>query len=292
MIRISRRRSSGFTLLEVILALSIGLILLGALYFLLSSQLRMTQRGRDVLDDSAVTRGVLTRMTSDIHATLSPLDPRVVPDYALPPADETTDETTMMETENPDSTTPQSTTGTDSSKAKTTSTTQSSEMSTEPTVRNTVDFNVGVLGSESYFILTIGKAQRLTDSFGPEAAGLRRILYFVVDGVGLVRYEINNPTGEEARLMPGDVPMPEKHAIAPEVSKLSVEYFNGSGWVQQWNGFTQQGDLSAPIGPPSAIRVVLSVRKRGLGGSEEDGTVQIEHVIAIPNGNHFPQGES
>ena len=63
-------RRGAFTLLEMILSLAIGLVILGALYWVLSSQVLLTQKGRDLLDEGTVARSVLTRITSDVQLTL------------------------------------------------------------------------------------------------------------------------------------------------------------------------------------------------------------------------------
>jgi len=294
--RLRRAPRPAFTLLEVILALSIGVVLLGALYFVLSAQVRLTQAGRDLLDDSTITRAVFTRISQDIQSTLAPHDFRVLPDYAAPPTEETTDGSTT------DSGTTDSG-STDSGSTDSGTTTDGGTTASEPmkttttTVRNTVDFNIGVEGGEDYLILTVGKAQRLDGDASPaESSGLRRILYWIVPGEkgGLARYEIKNATGDEVKMMPADVPDPENKVIAPEVLGLAFEYFDGTGFSSSWRGSDPAGDLNNPIGPPSAIRVSLQIRKSGAQPTPdgEARTIQMQHVIAIPTGNHFPQGDS
>lgn len=282
-------RRGGFTLLEMILSLSIGLILLGALYFLLTSQVEYTQKGRDVLDEGTVARTILTRLGSDIQQTLGPLDLRVVPDYATTDADQT-DPLAAAGTDMPE--------GTEAMPAETppSSSEPADPDAPAPPPSNTLFFNVGVQGEEEYLILTVGKVVRLGSGGTSETAGLRRIMYWMVKGEksGLARKEIKNVTGEERKEMPSAVADPEKYIIAPEVKTIRFEYFDGNGgWPTSWDGGTPVlvGDLEMPLGPPSAIRVTLTIRRRGSAGPDgEEKTVNFEHVIALPTGNHFPQG--
>src|SRR5206468_12287437 len=57
-----RHPRTGFTLLEMILALSIGLVLLGALYMTMNGQLFQAQAGRDVVEEGTLARSILTRL--------------------------------------------------------------------------------------------------------------------------------------------------------------------------------------------------------------------------------------
>lgn len=279
----SNPRRSAFTLLETILALGIGLVLLGALYWVLSAQIELTQSGRDTLDNGAVVRSVLTRMADDMQATLGPIDKRVVPDYSTGEPETPETDMDMPESETDSATKPM---------------TMPSAMMPADGENNTVVFNVGVEGGEDYLILTIGKAVRPDSSATlGEASGLRRVIYWMAGGDrgGLARYEVKNPLGSgEFHMMPGTVPHPEKAVIAPEVRKIQFEYYDGNGsWKTSWRSADPVGELGNQTGPPSAIRVRISVIKRGAAPlpSGEPRTVEFVHVVALPTGNHFPQGE-
>src|SRR5687768_10222310 len=52
------RRRSGFTLLELVLALAIGVVLLAALYLALLTQFQHARSGRAVLDEAAMVRSL------------------------------------------------------------------------------------------------------------------------------------------------------------------------------------------------------------------------------------------
>ncbi|MFO0967074.1 MAG: prepilin-type N-terminal cleavage/methylation domain-containing protein [Gemmataceae bacterium] len=275
-----RRKRFAFTLLEMTLSLSIGLVILGALYFLLSGQINLTQKGRDVLEEGTVVRAVFTKMISDAQGTLGPVDVRIVPDYSTPYSD-------------PSAATDSSSGTATGSASATKSSSSSSSSGTTSDPSNVAYFNVGVQGGQDYLILTIGRAVRPGNPDLNEAAGLRRILYWMVPGDkgGLARKEIKNATGAEMSVTPDTVDSPETCVIAPEVISVAFEYFDGSSFNSTWDGANPVGDISQPTGPPSAIRVTLTLRKRGApaGSMSADDTVQYQQVIAIPTGNAFTQ---
>ena len=68
-------RRPGYTLLEVLLAASISLLLLGALYAALNIQLRNSSAGRDAVETASVARAVFDKFTNDIITHLGPIDP-------------------------------------------------------------------------------------------------------------------------------------------------------------------------------------------------------------------------
>jgi prepilin-type N-terminal cleavage/methylation domain-containing protein len=76
----SRVRRPGFTLLEMILALAIGLVLMSGLYLMMNSQLSQAQAGRESIEEATLARALLTRIANDIIGSLSAHDPSQQPD--------------------------------------------------------------------------------------------------------------------------------------------------------------------------------------------------------------------
>ena len=68
-----RTRRAGYTLLEVVLAVGIGLLLVAALYVALDVQLRYMQAGRQIVAEAQLARGVLNRIATDIRAQMAML---------------------------------------------------------------------------------------------------------------------------------------------------------------------------------------------------------------------------
>jgi len=68
-------RRLGYTLLEVILASTIAVLLLGALYVAVDMQIRQAQAGRDVVLRAALSRTLFDRIASDIGSSITLDDP-------------------------------------------------------------------------------------------------------------------------------------------------------------------------------------------------------------------------
>jgi type II secretory pathway pseudopilin PulG len=70
-----RRRRAGYTLLEIILALTIAIVLLGAVYAAIGIQLRQAQAGRDAVSQTTLSRSLMNRIENDVASSLSLSDP-------------------------------------------------------------------------------------------------------------------------------------------------------------------------------------------------------------------------
>src|SRR4051812_9336357 len=60
-----------FTLLEVMLAMAIGVVLLGALYVAINVQIRHAQSARVTVEESTLVRALFSRMAQDIRSCLT-----------------------------------------------------------------------------------------------------------------------------------------------------------------------------------------------------------------------------
>lgn len=280
-----RRIRTGFTLLEMILALSIGLVLLGALYQTLNGQLFQAQAGRDVLQEGTLARNILTRMASDILCQLG--------DVQLPP--ETSSSGTASADASSTSTTSTSTSGAGASPASGTPAT--TDMTTV-TQQSPVRVNLGVQGDAGRLTLSVTRVPRellvKADSQAQRSTSdLQRITYWVLESGGLARQEIRGVTGSDADTTPPDVADPERFVIAPEVTYLEISYFDGSSWVSEWDGTALGGPLlDTPVGPPCAIAIIIRIRRPRSLANEDPTEVEYRHVVAIPTANGFGQGEA
>ena len=66
----NRTRRQAFSLLEMVLALAMGMTLLLALYLTLNTHVRQVHAGREILDEGTLARSILTRIASDIISQL------------------------------------------------------------------------------------------------------------------------------------------------------------------------------------------------------------------------------
>jgi prepilin-type N-terminal cleavage/methylation domain-containing protein len=255
-------RRSGFTLLEMVLALAIGVVVLTGLYWALDSQIRQSQSGRDTVDEGKLARGILTSISKDILGHLG--DPQSAGDSSG------------------------SSNATGSSSSGGSSTMASTQQAT-------IQVNLGVKGEANRLILSVTRLPRelivkANNQQQQTTADLRRITYWLLENGGLARQEIRAVTSEEADTAPPDVADPEKYSLAPEVTSLEIGYFDGSAWQTEWSGASLGGPLTdIPIGAPCAISITIKIRRPRSPANQDPGEVVYRHVVAIPTANGFGQ---
>lgn len=249
----NRRRRSGYTLLEMTLALAIALVILGAVYEFLNRQIALSEVGREIVEESSLARVILDRMASDIVSSLGGIDPQQLPDISSDPTEALLEAETFA---------PQ--------------------------------FNTGLEGSNSVIIVSASRVPRellasdkrmLSSDSLPKVSDLRRISYwYVEDGnqSGLARQELTGVTSSEINVQPPDVGDPSEFIVAPEVRGLTFEYFDGLNWQSVWDGSAMATDGVTPVGPPSAVRVTLT-----LLSADGQRTREYRRTIALPAGNNF-----
>src|ERR1043165_1211265 len=197
---------SAFSLLEMVLALALGLVILTALYFYLSTYYTETDAGRSILDEGTIARNIMTKINSDVSGHLCARDPRVAsyPDFA------------------------------------TTSSSNASSTQTATTAPPYVKYNTSVYGQRTVLVLSTYHVQRSSvppDQPDPETiSDMRRTVYWLVaDGpnCGLYRREINQATHPDI-----DATDPTSWSssdqdlknwlVAPEVFDGELKYYTGS----------------------------------------------------------------
>jgi prepilin-type N-terminal cleavage/methylation domain-containing protein len=261
------RQPRGFTLLEMILALAIGLVLMIGLYNVLHMQFQQAESGRIIQQEATVARSILARITRDILSTMGPV--------AITP------------TASSSSGAGGGTGGTSASGASSTTTTDTS---------TAITFNNGVLGTNNMLVLTVTKVPWEVVNSDPTQqasfADLRRVSYWMgSDGTrsGLAMQVLKQPTSNDLGSIPPDV-VPDN--IIPEVKDVTFQYFDGVSWQDSWDGTTLGGPTGeTPIGPPSAISVTIVLYRKGPNNIDlpDDQLPRYTQWIAIPSGNNFPQ---
>lgn len=260
---------SGYTLLEVMLAIAIGLLLVAALYIALDVQFRYMQSGRNAVVEAQVARGLLTRMADDVRPSLAVLPSRKKTTAA--PSGETA---TPAEPMQPAETTPPPASG------EPASTEPAEPADTGPTTQPGI-FNLGVYGSQDEVYLFVSSTGRY---YGDETgiSDLRRIHYYLVPGQGLYRQEQRNVLSTSS-LMEEEEP---GELIATEVVGLEFEYMSydpGSGSVVYSPTWTS----GLTDGPPMAVRITLVIESpaRGFLLRPEPKQTTYSMVVAIPGAN-------
>lgn len=291
-----------FTLLEVILAISLSVVLLIALYLTLSIHYRHAQAGRELINETVIIRSVVTRISQDIACQLSASDPRLAASPAPAASDSSADSASatskLADTGAAASGTPAAPVSANTSGSSPSTSTMTSS------TNNTVLFNLGVYGDANSLVLTgKGVPKDLTQPLQSNptlTCDLRRITYWVDGERGLARFELSRVTGEEASTIPP--PMPprvddlEPYIIAPEIKKISLEYFDGSDWRTSWDGTTPDAQTGRPMGPPLAIAVTFTLalpgQRQAPSAERAARTVTYRHVAAIPAANNLARSNA
>jgi hypothetical protein len=265
-----------FSLLEMVLALALGMVLLLALYVFLNTYFVTAQAGRDVLAEAVLVRSVMTRISNDISGQLGAVDPRGLPDPSAVASGMPATPAAAAVGAMP-------------------STTAASSAGLDP-----VAFNVGVYGQANYLILSAYRVRKPPANIPTDApadvivSDVQRTVYWIVpngsdpQGQGLARAEIKQATSTDIDLLPADLPDQSKNVFAPEVKSILFEFYDGTTWQPQWDGTSADAETGLPIGPPAAIRATITLRKMN-GGVEDtsaDGA-SYQQIVALPTGNNY-----
>jgi prepilin-type N-terminal cleavage/methylation domain-containing protein len=229
------KRRAGYTLLEVMLAIFIGVLLIAALYVALDVQLRYMQTGRNAVAEGQLARGILARMASDIRQHLGKQ-----PAAASSTSTTSTTTTTTAPTS--------STTSTDAAAAPAAGDAAASSTNS----LGSTQFNYGVQGDETSLMLFVSAVPRYGRNDIDNQNGvsdLRRIAYSLIPGTGLARIESRSFSTDDA-----DLADATPDILAQEVLALSFRYYDGASgsWVTTWDGST--------TGPPVAIEITLGLQ--------------------------------
>ena len=231
----------GFTLLELLLALAIGIILLAAVYVTVVNQVELTQAGRHAIEEGQLARKLLDRIYKDISGQLPPVLPTAAANNA----------SAMGSSSGASG----STTG---GSAGATGTATASASTT--TAATNSPFNLGVQGDQSTIIIsgcTVPK-ESLKPSvlqngdIVPGISDQRVIMWWMATDGGLARMEIKAVTSPDllAAASPS-VPDEQSHVFAKEVKSFEIQYFDGSSWIDTWDGTQPGQDGVTPWGRPS-----------------------------------------
>lgn len=249
-------KRSAYTLLEVLLALAIAALLMGALYVGVEVQMRYAQAGRERVDESTLARRLLRRIGADVASALTPIrsSSSGASDSVGAPTNPGMDEPPVA------------------------------------TISAVMPFSRGVQGDADVLVLYQSKvpdeAQNLAEGETPTTgvSDIHRVAYWLVGDGGLARQEVARVTADdESTQVPPDVSNPGDYIIAPTIVQLKFEYFDGTSWTATWDGATAGDDGATPIGPPRAVAITLGVK------SESDGRVRTyRHVVAVQTANAQP----
>ena len=316
-----RRRRPGFTLLEVIMATTIAVVILGALYVAVDLLLRHAQMSRDTIQDSTLERALTARMDADAAQVIGLSDPAryrfqagvdTVQAASTTPGGATAGGTTAGASSSTGaaSTTP-ATSATPSSTASMTSSNGSTDSpssfgSTSAVTNSQGATNIvlpfGVMGDSQTLHLFISNLPREIYSSNasfvnadagntPPVGDVRRVSYWLVGGDdspgGLARQEVPLSTSDDAlQNLPPDVDNENSFIIADEVRSLQFQYWDGTDWQDSWDSTELGPDGVTPLGSPLAIAVTIGVAPKQSGPPQGEVPLRtFRHVLVIASAN-------
>jgi prepilin-type N-terminal cleavage/methylation domain-containing protein len=295
--RVRPARRPGFTLLELLLALGLGVVLLGALYVALDTTLQQTQTSRDAADVEGLSRAVFNKVGVDLANVLGPVPPKSgggVPETATPAPTTPAPTTTTPSATTP----PATTTPTDMAAAETEADPDATAME-DPAAGNTtpatnLPLQLGVVGDGTRMTVFASRVpfagapagqMWATADGGQQMSDLVRVDYGLAPGGGLYRRESPWVTAQGVGdVDPSNVTAEPGDVIADEVTGVLFEYHDGTGYVESWSG---GGSVPAP---PRAVRVTLTFSfPNPRGGDPIERTVSQVIVVRTAPGDVTPE---
>jgi prepilin-type N-terminal cleavage/methylation domain-containing protein len=286
------RARPGYTLLEVILAIAIGLLIVSALYVALDVQMRYMQSGRNAIIEAQLARGILTRMSADVRASMAmlPTDPSVAGNSSSSGSGSGAGGGSTggasgsgaggSTSGGGSSSAGGSATGSGSSAAGSSSSSGSS--SSGSSNQATGQFNYGISGNDTQLTLFISAIPRYSRTTADQQTGyadMRRVTYYFVPGQGLAYQEVRTVTETDSS---GD---PTPVILAKEVVDLQLRYYDpvAQAWTTSWDGTTS--------GPPMAVEITLGIVADPEPGTlvrQNKGATYCRAVVHIPSAS-IPQ---
>jgi hypothetical protein len=267
-----------------VLALTIGILLMSALYVAVEIQLRHAQAGRDIVERSTLVRSLMTRIAADISKSVGVNTPVLQSQGSM-----------SGQAGGAGSSGSSASSGSTNSSSASSSSSSSGSGSTSgatATSGNAAVINLGIQGDSAHLIISgsivprefvLGGQMANNNTASLPLSDLRWICYWVLGSGGLARMETSTVTGQD----PGSIIPSDSDAagmvIAPEVQSVTFSYFDGTNWQDSWTGTTPGPDGSTPMGAPVAVAVVI--------GMAQPGTTDLKsyrRVVAIPTTNQAP----
>ncbi|MBS0204724.1 MAG: hypothetical protein JSS49_17605 [Planctomycetes bacterium] len=273
-----RSPNSAFTLLEVVLALTLAVFLLGAIFTAMDQSWKLTASGREEMERSQLARALLRKISLDIRSIA----------YVAP---ETTDDSSATGSTG-------STTGVSSSSSSSSTTTSTDATSTEPSPTS-----IGIRGNMQRVEMHISRARRDLE-FSAQVDGnklqshtsdLRAVTYqLAIAGsgspvTGLIRTEGDRLAVQQVEEKGGTAAtMSGQQALSPEVNYLEFRYFDGRAWYTTWDS-----EESARL--PRAVEVIIGFAPShtrlgpALRVAVSGSTNRFRTVVLIPIADPLPE---
>jgi type II secretory pathway pseudopilin PulG len=300
---------SAFTLLEVVIALSLSIILITAVYGAIRLHYRVSQSGRDQMERAQLGRAILQQIEADVRS--------IVWQVQEPPQSSQDDESTSAVEDDSFSS---------GSSSVDTSTTEMDDMQEMASADEAfTSGSSGLFGDSQNLVLHISRPSRdlvYASSLDGESDAFSRsdlasVSYFLADSnagglsavvaqqnggaasvlggaLGLARAEGDRLSIEMATGGSGadDVLASNAKILAPEVVAIEFAYWDGLEWLDSWDSLSS-GTLPSAIGITLSLDTETTAEERTLAGQLQQAVttgeaadigepVQIRYVIAVP----------
>jgi prepilin-type N-terminal cleavage/methylation domain-containing protein len=269
-----RPTRAGFTLLEVVLALSIGLLLLAGLYFGMDFDLRQADSGRSLVQRANIARNVFNKFTADVNPHVGPVNPWLKNKFG-----------SASSTASPTATSNSASNNTTNSNTSNTTDSTTDQPMQQTTTDQGQAFKIYGLG-QSVYVANARFPRELRQ--GLIVSDLRKVYWWIVtEGpvTGLARREVTTVTADEPYADPTSLPDQSQYVIVPEVRDVAFEYWSGTDWLTEWDGDLAGADNATPQGPPAAIRITLKMVVRPARGEQQEVVQDFQHVVPLPTAN-------
>lgn len=244
--RASRLRAGyfrrAFTLLEVLLALTLSVILLGAIFTTMTQSWRLTASGREEMERSQLARALARKIAMDVRSIVFVPPLLTDEDAAATGSSGSTATTSAASSALSGASTGGSSSGSGSTGGSTSGSTSTATATDtqKPSVKS-----IGIRGNAQRIEMHISRARRDLD-FSTSVDGNKvrshtsdlRVLTYQLSptGTGLIRTEgdrLATLMVEEKGAAAASMSAPQ--VLAPEVSYLQFRFFDGAAWYPSWD---------------------------------------------------------
>lgn len=301
----------GFTLLEVVIALGIGLILLGGIYSAIEIYMRITITGQDQVARAQIIRAIFNRMSVDAASVVFSV-----------PEEETEDEESLED--------PATSDLEDAAAAE-----DEIVVDVGDSVSAIQQTSLGVVGDSTTLMLHISRPARGlsyvtaadASSIVTRTSDLLSVSYFLAAeggstlGAAVASLALSNSTdttdssgvvglarleGDRMALDYADTQSDidgmaqASQILAPEVVYLQFRYFDGIDWLDAWDSQTE-GRLPRAIEVTMGLRPVpeltssarvTSEETSTTGDSDEESIQYVQQIIALPLSEPYIEEEA
>jgi prepilin-type N-terminal cleavage/methylation domain-containing protein len=257
---------SGFTLLEVLVALGLSLVLLSAVFASLSLYWKYSTAGKDEIERLQIARALLRQIETDLRSVVFQAATSSTPSAS---SSSSSSSSSNGGTAGSGSSGSSSSTGGTSSGGSSSSSTTASTTTPDSALTTT---SSGLFGNANTIMMHVSRPSR-TETYaafadnratGGRMSDLQSVAYFVGgQGGGALAGAVASPglarmAGDRLLMQTADqqgnaaLMAANTQVLAPEVQSIAFYYFDGTTWLSAWDSVSLNG-------LPKAVEIVLEL---------------------------------